>query len=289
MPELCLGTVQFGLPYGITNYSGRVAIDEVRHILKVASESGIQLLDTAQSYGASESILGDCWPASRPRRLISKLSPVGTPDSWEIDFQNSLERLHVHALDGFLAHRASALVETRGRQLLDWMNSLRDRGLVERIGVSIYDASELDQLPLDQIQIVQLPLSLYDQRLLQSGTVKELVGRGIAVHARSIFLQGLVLQRPEEWPGFLSPEFRVHHGECIRLLEEHRLNLLEAAIAFARECSDLEAVLVGVLKASELSQIVHAWQKESTTDLMCMNQLAWSKRTDLDPRCWLTR
>jgi len=289
MSELCLGTVQFGLPYGITNASGHVAEDEVRRILKVAASSGIERFDTAQAYGTSESVLGRCWPSASPRRLISKLSPDASPESWERRFQSSLELLHVPTLDGFLLHRASALSESDGDQLIDWLESLLARGLVKRIGVSIYAASELDGLPLHRLQLIQLPLSLYDQRLLQDGTVSQLKSLGIAIHARSVFLQGLLLQTPEAWPSFLSQAFREHHAQCMGQLRQHGLGLLDAAIGFARQCEYLEAFLVGVLSAEELNQILQAWQQGWPAGLKPMSHWAWDNTADLDPRCWPAR
>ena len=150
-PKLCLGTVQFGLPYGITNQAGQVPEVEVSRILDLATASGIELLDTAQAYGTSEMVLGRCWPKGAPRRLISKL-PAGTgQESWEESLVASLERLQTPQLDGFLLHRASDLLASEGKALMDWLEGLRERGLVERIGVSIYVASELDGLPLDRL------------------------------------------------------------------------------------------------------------------------------------------
>ena len=109
-----------------------------------------------------------------PRRLVSKLSPGSGRQSWEASLITSMERLQAQKLDGFLLHRASDLIATDGEELLNWLESLRDRQLVKRIGVSIYDASELEGLPLDRMQLVQLPLSIYDQRLTCDGTVGRL-------------------------------------------------------------------------------------------------------------------
>ena len=206
--QLCLGTVQFGLAYGVTNKSGQVPEDEVRKILDLASSSGICLLDTAQAYGISEEVLGNCWPADAPRRLISKLSPGASRQSWEDSLTTSLQRLHTSQLDAFLLHRASDLLSTDGEELLYWLESLRNRGLVKRIGVSIYEASDLEGLPLDRLQLVQLPLSVYDQRLIIDGTLSKLHDLGLAVHVRSVLLQGLLLQYSEYWPDHLSSEFR---------------------------------------------------------------------------------
>ena len=206
-PQLCLGTVQFGMPYGITNNVGKVPEAEVCRILSLAASSGIQILDTAHTYGTAEKVLGDCWPNNAPKRLISKLPAAASRQAWESSFYTSLQRLQVSRLDGLLLHRASDLVQPNGIELLRWLESLRDRGLVDRIGVSIYESSDLKQLPLDRLQLVQLPLSIYDQRMINDGTVARLQDMGISVHARSVLLQGLLLQSPLDWPDHLSSAF----------------------------------------------------------------------------------
>ena len=287
-PQLCLGTAQFGLPYGITNDSGQVPESEVRSILSLAAQAGIQLLDTAQGYGSSEAVLGRCWPFAAPRRLISKLSAQNEFNTWELSFQASLRRLAASSLDAFLLHRSADLTGSNGDLLLTWMESLRSRGLVKRIGVSIYDASELDALPLDRLQLVQLPLSIYDQRLLLDGTVARLRRAGVIVHARSIFLQGLLLQAPEQWPSFLSPPFQCHHRRLISFLAQRNLTLLDAALIFARSCEGLEAALIGVLSVEEMYEVLQSWQQPHTAEFGSLKEWAWENATDLDPRFWPT-
>jgi len=288
-PQLCLGTAQFGLPYGITNDSGQVPESEVRSILSLAAQAGIQLLDTAQGYGSSEAVLGRCWPFAAPRRLISKLSAQNEFNTWELSFQASLRRLAASSLDAFLLHRSADLTGSNGDLLLTWMESLRSRGLVKRIGVSIYDASELDALPLDRLQLVQLPLSIYDQRLLMDGTVRHLHKAGVAVHARSIFLQGLLLQAPERWPSFLSTPFQDHHRRLTSFLAESNMSLLQAALNFARTCEDIEAALVGVLSLKEMNQVLQSWQQPHSLEFRSLTAWAWENLADIDPRSWPVR
>ena len=171
IPELCLGTAQFGLPYGVTNLNGQVPESEVRSILTLAAQAGITRLDTAQAYGTAEEVVGRCIRSSSNYRLISKLSAHTSQETWEVDFQASLKRLSVDRLDGFLLHSSSDLRGSSGEKLLNWLEGLRGRGLVDRIGISIYESKELEGLPLDRLQMIQLPLSIYDQRLLNDGTV----------------------------------------------------------------------------------------------------------------------
>ena len=288
-PRICLGTAQFGLPYGITNTVGQVAETEVCRILALAAQQGIELLDTAQAYGTAESVLGRCWPVGSPRRLISKLPAGADPDLWEQSFRSSLHRLRSDHLDAFLLHRSADLLGVDRERLLDWLESLRERGLVQRLGVSIYDASELDGLPLERLQIVQLPLSIYDQRLLRNGTVECLKAAGVAVHARSLLLQGLILRSADDWPSFLTSDFRLHHHSLCQHVASNALTLLDAALAFGRSCKDLEAVLVGVLSADELLQVLSVWSAPKQEALGPLSAWAWENWQDLDPRCWPPR
>jgi aryl-alcohol dehydrogenase-like predicted oxidoreductase len=288
-PQLCLGTVQFGLAYGITNTAGQVAEPEVRRILSLAADHGIEMLDTAQAYGSAETVLGHCSPQRMRRRLISKLPAQADPDSWEQTFQASLNRLKADHLDGFLLHRSADLLGPQAGRLLGWLESLRERGVAQRLGVSIYEASELEDLPLDRLQLIQLPLSLYNQRLLVDGTVDQLKSAGLALHARSLLLQGLLLKPADQWPSFLSPGFRQHHCQLIQHLAERGLSLLEAALAFARGCDALEAVLVGVQSAGELAELLAAWNAVDGVAMHPVSGWAWENGQDLDPRCWPPR
>ena len=289
LTQLCLGTVQFGLPYGITNEAGQVPEQEVSRILDLAAASGIRLLDTAQSYGMAETVLGRCWPKNSPRRLISKLPPGLPPHRWEDSFMTSLQRLQAPNLDGYLLHRSSDLLSPDGDALLDWLESLRERGLVQRIGISIYDASEVEDLPIDRLQLVQLPISVYNQSLICDDTLKRFQDLGVAVHARSVLLQGLLLQSPQCWPGHLSPEFRDHHSRWLDYLYANDLSPLAGALSFVRACEGIEAVLVGVVSVHELSQVLKAWSQAEIASLDSRLDWAWGNMVDLDPRNWPSR
>jgi aryl-alcohol dehydrogenase-like predicted oxidoreductase len=288
-PQLCLGTVQFGLPYGVTNRGGQVPEEEVSRILDLAASSGIKLLDTAQAYGTAENVLGRCWPTGAPRSLISKLPAGAGQESWEESLTTSLKRLRTPKLDGFLLHRASDLLAPNGEALQHWLDGLLERGLVERIGISIYDATDLDGLPLDRLQLVQLPLSVYDQRLIRDGTVAKLLDLGIAVHVRSVFLQGLLLQSLQHWPDHLSPAFRKHHGQWHEHLHRLGVSPLAGALGFIRSCEGVEAALIGVVSVQELTEVLQIWSQAETAPPEPSPDWAWEDPIDLDPRLWSPR
>ena len=297
LPELCLGTVQMGLDYGITNLKGRINNDEVIKILDFASRNNINFLDTAQSYGSSEFVIGKCSSQNSNFRIISKMSPQFNNSyegdleiEWENIFFESLRNLNVRFIDSFLLHQSDNLIHPEGKRLLHWLQSLKQRGLVKRIGVSIYSEQELDRLPLSDLQIIQLPLSLYDQRLIKSGTIDSLNKKGIAVHVRSIFLQGLILNPASKWPKFLSSEFINHHNNLNKLIKTNGMSLLEIALGFIKSCKNIEAVVFGVTTLKELKDIYKIWNnlnyKNEFFSQESFNKWAWENIKDIDPRTW---
>ena len=292
-PALCLGTAQFGLAYGITNVHGQVPDEEVANLLDYAQNVGIRLIDTAQAYGNAELVLGDRLPKSHDFRLISKLPAQSQQQfsaqhagEWQQAFLTSCRLLGVNSLDALLLHSPADLSKPGAHHLENWLLSLREQGLVKRIGVSIYSAKDLDFVNPSLLDLVQLPLSLFDQRLLKDGTIAKLRERGTAIHARSLFLQGLLLTHAAHWPEWVDSKVISHQQALEALAEERGCCLLDLALAFAKEQSDLEAVVVGICSVGELLQLHSSWT--SSFSWQGSDWRKWSLRDSriLDPRLW---
>lgn len=291
-PQLCLGTAQFGLAYGITNAAGQVSESEVAQLLQDAT-SGIRWLDTAQAYGNAESVLGRQLPVGHAFQLISKLPAqpqqrftAADQPLWEQALQASFERLGLQRLDALLLHAPADLGKPGGEWLQEWLLGLRDRRLVQRLGVSIYCAADLDGVDPALLDMVQLPLSLYDQRLLQDGTLARLRARGTAVHARSLYLQGLLLTPAERWPSWVGPEVRRHHHRLEALALERGCQLIELALGFAQMQADLEAVVIGLCNFRELAELMQAWAAIPPWQEGEWHTWALQDPGILDPRNW---
>jgi len=292
-PQLCLGTAQFGLAYGITNATGQVTEAMVAQLLTKAAEAGVRWLDTAQAYGNAEAVLGRQLPATHGFRLISKLPAqpqaiLSTQDAdvWEQAFLNSCERLGVRGLDALLLHAPADLAKPGGHYLEAWLLGLRERGLVRRIGVSIYAAQDLEAVNPALLDLVQLPLSLLDQRLLQDGTLGRLRAGGTAIHARSLYLQGLLLTPAAHWPRWVSPEVRAHQQALEDLAEAKGCRLIDLALGFARDQMDLEAVVLGLCSIEELGELQAAWSATSPWQEGEWRTWALENPDILDPRRW---
>jgi aryl-alcohol dehydrogenase-like predicted oxidoreductase len=192
----------------------------------------------------------------------------------------------VHSLEALLLHAPADLAKPGGHHLEAWLVSLRERGLVQRLGVSIYAAEDLDGVNPALLDLVQLPLSLYDQRLLHNGTLALLRASGTAIHARSLYLQGLLLTPAERWPRWVSPEVRAHQQALEELATQRGCRLIDLALGFAREQQDLEAVVLGVCSVRELSELLEAWSGCSPWQEGEWRTFALHSPDTLDPRSW---
>jgi len=292
--RLVLGTAQFGMAYGITNERGQIPGAEAAALLSDAENAGVRLLDTAVSYGDAETILGSILSLPSRFGIISKIAPVhgdavshGAADGVRKAVKDSLNRLKASKLHGLLVHRCADLFKPGARSLLELLEDLKSEGVVAATGVSVYDAEELDRvLEIFRPDIVQLPLNLFDQRLLRSGHLAMLRRAGIEVYCRSIFLQGLLLSPAHRRRAPVSG-FSDAFSRYDRLLAASGLSALQACLGFALRESGADYVLVGVTSARELAEIVAAVR--SLEKLPDMSDLAVPDLALIDPRTWPPR
>ncbi len=263
MRRLGLGTVQFGLSYGVANRTGQVSRAEAKKMLILARANQIDTLDTAIAYGESETCLGEL--GTEAFNLITKLPelPKGCGDvqGWiETQVEASLARLKRPSVYGLLLHRSELLTKESGVASLVWrvLLALKNQGVIQKIGVSIYSPSELDMIcaacPID---LVQAPLNLIDQGLITSGWLKRLKEAGVEVHTRSVFLQGLLLMDRRDRPIKFSA-WNTTWDAWSAWQENHGFSALEASLAFPLSVEGVDRVIVGADSAQQLTQIIQA-------------------------------
>jgi aryl-alcohol dehydrogenase-like predicted oxidoreductase len=282
--KLALGTVQFGLSYGATHAGGLVPETEVARILDMGKQAGIDTLDTAAGYGDAERVLGRVG-AGHDFRIITKTAS-GDLAGITQRFQSSLAKLGVATVDGVLVHAIGDLTSAAGDALWSAMQRWKRDGLARRIGVSVYDRADIDAVMGRFVpDIVQLPLSALDQRLLADGSLERLAASGVAVHLRSAFLQGLMLQPAAATPPRLSrtmPYLTTWHAAC----RKAGTTPLAAALGFALGLRQVERVVIGVHTAEHLQAIIAAAAAKPPD--LDWSSLAVSDAEAVDPRRWPT-
>jgi aryl-alcohol dehydrogenase-like predicted oxidoreductase len=259
--RLALGTVQFGLPYGIANQIGQVSLAEARKILTQAFKEGLNTLDTAIAYGESETRLGAIGVSEW--RVVSKLqaAPEHTEniEKWVRGcVAGLLTRLMIPRLYGLLLHRPNNLLGPYGRELYAALRKVKDDGLVHKIGVSVYCPEELDifhhKFPID---LVQAPFNVFDRRIATSGQLNRLKQSDIEVHTRSAFLQGLLLMAPDRRPAKFN-RWRFLWNTWDQWLVEGNMSPVQACLGFPLRYPEVDRVVVGVDSEAQLSELLTA-------------------------------
>ena len=263
MSKIALGAVQFGMDYGINSINGQVLPAEIKDILNYAYRQNIDLLDTAPAYGNSEQVLGKC--NSHEFKIVTKTRhfdclEIGNREAQllENDFSQSLIDLKKDRVYGVLFHNANDLLKPGAEKLFKQLQELKQAEKIVKIGVSVYSHNQLQSI-LDSfdIDLVQLPFNILDRRLVDSGMFRMLQDRDVEIHARSVFLQGLLLMAEQSRPGKFKrwgALWRIWH----EWLNDNQLTALEAAIRYAISIPEISKVLVGVDTVDQLEEIVLA-------------------------------
>lgn len=284
--KIALGTAQFGSSYGISNFSGKVKETEAREILELGRKFGITTLDTAIAYGESEKVLGDI--GCHGWDIITKIpeipSDCGRLSEWiSSEVQKSLDRLKVDKLYGVLLHHPNQLLSSSGRFIYESLAFLKERGYVEKIGVSIYSPEQLPKLIENyDLDIVQCPMNIFDTRMQDSGWLGRLRRDNIEIHVRSIFLQGLLLMKPAARPSKFASYGKLWMS-WDNWLQENNLSALNACVNWISGISELSRILIGVQSSEQLGQILNISGEKLP------NMPAWGDFLDyklIDPTHW---
>jgi aryl-alcohol dehydrogenase-like predicted oxidoreductase len=243
--KLALGTVQFGLDYGISNNNGVTSPAEVKEILNYAKAVGVNTIDTAYAYGSSEEILGSVGVDGFD--IVTKFIAPTKELPINKQLSVSLNRLGLSSIYGLLAHRPNSVVENP--ELWEWLLGLKQKGLVKKIGFSFNSTSEAEEVLTKGFipDIVQVPFNYIDQRFVPY--MKLLKEKGCDIHTRSAFLQGLFFIPYSELPQFFSPIRNI-----IKALQNDKENLSGKLLNYCVSQPFIDKVVFGVNTKEQLEQ-----------------------------------
>lgn len=282
---LGLGSAQFGCDYGISNTRGRVSEDEVRQILSLAADCRITHIDAAHYHGDVERILGRCWPFPSPFKPQVRTLRLEKGLEWlESRLRRSVDHMGLARISAALVDSAEDLTGAEGDALWARLEKLKAEGLISRIGISATPDDEPVLLAKRfKPDIMQVPVSILDQRLVTNGAIKQLAELGVEVQARSVFLQGLIFLPREALPANLAP-IGPHLSKVRRIMAECGADPLHAALSYALNLEGVSTVIVGVASAAELRAIIAASERKAPK--MPYEMLALNDEIALDPGQW---
>jgi aryl-alcohol dehydrogenase-like predicted oxidoreductase len=276
--KLALGTVQFGLDYGVSNTQGQVCPEDVNKILTLANQKYINTLDTAPAYGNSEEILGKI-KLTEQFNIVSKIPSLNESDiDVEKYIKTSLRQLNIKKLAAVLFHQVDDIISSPfAQERFNSLIKIKEQEKTTKIGISVYTPEQLEfcikHYPID---IVQLPLNCIDQRFISSGWLNKLADKEIEVHCRSIFLQGLLLMSPERLPNYFSP-FKKYFQNFVDTAKQLKVSPLSLALAIGHQHKNIDKMVVGCCNAKQLLEIISANVvakeiNEDLSSLACKNE-----------------
>lgn len=260
--RLVLGTAQLGTTYGVANTGSSIGLESAKDIISVARFLGVTALETSSAYVESIGYLAQLDVSGFD--VIAKVGRRTYGAGEHSDFilseevrllKKTLRRAEIEAL---LIHNSDLLTQERGEEVCAALLRMKAKGDVRRIGVSVYSPDELEKIPcLAELDVIQAPLNVLDSRFVEESVTENLLANQLDLHARSIFLQGLLLMSESERPKFFdrwSNTFR----ELDQFAIKNKASILELCLQFALQHPEAKKIVVGVDSAEQLRDLVKA-------------------------------
>lgn len=284
--KLVLGTVQFGLNYGINNTSGKPSKEEVEQILCKAYDSGIGCLDSAEAYGDAHAVIGNFHSNNPDKKfdIITKM-PHDLKGNLIEKIQTYMDDLNVKKLKSILFHSFETYKQFEDK--LPLLNDYKHEGLFETIGVSVYTNAQIDDtLKNNFVDVIQLPFNLLDNANLRHSALKRAKNAGKTIHTRSAYLQGLFFMNPEN----SNSIFQSLGKEIIKLrnlAEQHNIPMQTLALSYCLEQQLIDNVLIGVDNVQQLNENLAVAEFQLPENAIAEINTIFVKNPDLlNPSLW---
>ncbi len=285
--EISIGTAQFGSKYGISNNYGKTNKSEIGKILKIAKQHQINSIDTAQNYLNVENTLG--FYNLSNYKISTKISEI---EKVQMETNNhylhgkiiqSLQNLKIKKIDTIFLHNTNDLLSKQGDKYFQDLVRSKKNKIVNKIGITVYSIKEISEIISNfDIDVVQFPFNIFDNRLVESEMYNDLVKKKIEIEVRSIFLQGLLLMSEEKIPSQFK-RFHKLFKLWFEFLKNNQISQLDACISFVKRFKKIKRVIIGVENSNQLLDIIKSFNKNDYTDFPKMS----TNQTKLiNPNLW---
>jgi aryl-alcohol dehydrogenase-like predicted oxidoreductase len=283
--KIALGAAQLGGQYGITNTEPKLNEEKIEEIIFYAKNNGIKTIDTAINYDSesyfSDIDLSDLKINSKLPKVPARVKKI---NEWiRQKIYESLENLDISDINCLFLHNPNQLFEKKGEEIWRSLENLKQEKLVKKIGVSIYDPYQLDDIDfLYDFDVIQSPFNLLDRRLQHSGWFKKKEKKGIEVQVRSVFLQGLLLLKKEKLPEEFFKWAELWE-ELDLFLNNNNLSILDLLLSFIKSFEEIDTIVLGIDNLMQLKEIINAmnieinhFPKIYSQDENLINPLNWN-------------
>ena len=278
--KLAIGTVQFGVKYGINEK--KIPAKDIKKILTSLNSISSKIIDTSPLYGISEKILGNYSPKKNNFQYVTKIPKINSKkildkQIYEIKqiFFNSLKNLKKKNIYGLLIHSTNDIFKPGGDKLIDLLISLKSNKLVKKIGISVYSKKEISySLKKFTPDIIQLPLNLVDQRMIKNKYLYKLKRKKIEIHARSLFLQGILTSKKNFFP-FKNKMAKKKIIEIKENILNQNISFVNACIYFGLQQKELDKLIIGFSSYEDFIEVIRSFNNS-------YKKFTWSKKFQIN-------
>ena len=287
--KIVLGTVQLGLDYGINNQHGKPSLGQAFEILEVAFDNGIKVLDTAEAYGNSQEIIGNFQKEfpNKKFQIITKLASnaVVVPEKFISHIAHNFIVLNSDQLFGYMFHNYPSFKANEG--LYEKLLGAKKEGLVSKAGISLYGNNEIEDIlnNYDGFDFIQIPFNLFDNDSKRSTLLKEAKRKGIEVHTRSVFLQGLFFKPKSMILTTLKP--LITHLDTLKNIKKATsINTQTLALQYVLQKKYIDHVLIGVETSKQLVDNINTCKIEQAIPHHLIDAIDVKEIELLNPSNW---
>lgn len=284
--KIVLGTANFFNEYGLIKKKVK-NFYEIQKILNFLKKKNIKYIDTANSY-----ILSSKLPLTLNFKKFKVISKIKLPSKNKEHFVKNLKNFMIKDLKIFnqdkfetiLLHNVYDIRSSIGKKFLKNLLLLKKRGITKNIGISIYDPKDFDfALNIFKPDVVQFPLNVFDQRFLEKKFLSKIKKNKIKSQARSIFLQGLILNYKNKSLFTKKKKLRKHIEKFDDWCKKNNLTINEASILFIKNQKFLDYLIIGTEDVNQIKQNLAILKKNKQINL---RQFALKSKKLIDPRLW---
>ena len=282
--KLVVGSAQLGMNYGLFN-NKKISFKEFKKIEKLVLKSKINFIDTATSYGDSEKIIGNS--KLKKLHIITKIKIPNKKNiivkNWLLkEISKSLSKLKIKKIYGVLIHDYKDLLGKHGKKYLLSLQELKRRNIIKYIGISVYEPLEIKKIwNFWKPDIIQIPFNPIDNRILDSGWVDILKKFKVKIYARSIFLQGLLINEDSSFK--INKNFKIILNKYKNWCFRNNISLMQGCLHFVKQFKKIDYLVVGFNNYNQLKEIIDVFKKKQ---IIIPKKFSTNKINLIDPRKW---
>lgn len=271
LSKLCLGTVQFGLNYGVANTEGQVSLEEATKILDFSISKGINTFDTAKAYGSSEKVLNTYFKERNSINpfIISKISS----DLFSLELTKFISDISsFDNLFALLLHDNEKLYSWTKKDT-QYIKELKAKNIIKYFGASIYTDEEFNKaLENDDIEIIQIPFNIFDQRAISLKWLEKAKKRDKLIFIRSIYLQGLLLMDINKVPVHLA-DAKEYLEKLVNYANILDITVNELCLFFVNQVAKNSILLFGCDNLTQAKENIQLFNLQKTIDAAILENL----------------